>query len=204
MASPWQFLSSFFLTALVSIASAKPVIGEDAMQRKVAIFGGGCFWCMEPPFDNTAGVVETIVGYTGGQVENPSYEEVSSGRTGHWEAVRVTYDPEKVSYRALLEVFWRNIDPTQDDGQFADRGQHYRTVIFYLDDAQRQEAERSKSELAKSGKFSDPIVTEILPARPFYPAEEAHQNYYQKEKEHYDMYKRGSGRAGFLERTWKE
>ncbi|WKZ58016.1 MAG: peptide-methionine (S)-S-oxide reductase MsrA [Bdellovibrionota bacterium] len=174
------------------------------MRPEYAIFAGGCFWCMEPPFDNTEGVLETIVGYTGGTLDNPTYEQVSRGGTGHREAVRVAFDPARVSYQKLLEVFWRNIDPTQDDGQFADRGTHYRTAIYVLNETQRALAEQSRQALIVSGKFKDPIVTEILEARPFYPAEEYHQNYYKKEQDHYEMYKRGSGRAGFIEHTWKD
>lgn len=190
--------------ALVVVMMTMMVEAEEQMRPEYAIFAGGCFWCMEPPFDNTEGVLETIVGYTGGTLDNPTYEQVSRGGTGHREAVRVAFDPARVSYQKLLEVFWRNIDPTQDDGQFADRGTHYRTAIYVLNETQRALAEQSRQALIVSGKFKDPIVTEILEARPFYPAEEYHQNYYKKEQDHYEMYKRGSGRAGFIEHTWKD
>lgn len=190
--------------ALVVVMMTMMVEAEEQMRPEYAIFAGGCFWCMEPPFDNTEGVLETIVGYTGGTLDNPTYEQVSRGGTGHREAVRVAFDPARVSYQKLLEVFWRNIDPTQDDGQFADRGTHYRTAIYVLNETPRALAEQSRQALIVSGKFKDPIVTEILEARPFYPAEEYHQNYYKKEQDHYEMYKRGSGRAGFIEHTWKD
>lgn len=170
----------------------------------VATFAGGCFWCMEPPFDNIPGVVETIVGYTGGQTENPTYEQISRGDTGHAEAVQVRYDPSKVTYQQLLDVFWRNIDPTQADGQFADRGPQYRTAIFVHNDEQRALAEASKRALQDSQKFDRPIVTSIEPAGDFYRAEEYHQDYYRKNSSHYELYKVGSGRAGFIERTWGE
>lgn len=168
-----------------------------------AIFAGGCFWCMEPPFENQEGVIDVVAGYTGGKTEYPTYEEVGSGKTGHYEAVEVRYDPEKVSYEQLLAVFWRQIDPTDDGGQFGDRGTQYFTAIFYLDQEQKHLAEISKKELERSGIFEKPVVTAILPAEPFYRAEEYHQDYYKKNVMHYSMYKVGSGRAAFLEKTWK-
>lgn len=172
-------------------------------EQKRAIFAGGCFWCMEPPFEQEAGVIDVAAGYTGGQTKNPTYEEVGSGRTGHYEAVEVLYDPDKISYEELLTVFWRQIDPTDDGGQFGDRGTQYFTAIFYLDDQQRRLAEASKKELEAAKIFDKPIRTAILQAKPFYRAEEYHQDYYQKNALHYSMYKMGSGRAGFLEDTWK-
>jgi methionine-S-sulfoxide reductase len=170
--------------------------------HQVATFGGGCFWCMEPPFDALDGVTATVVGYSGGTVERPSYQQVTTGRTGHVEAVQVVFDPKKVSYAEVVETFWRNIDPTQEGGQFADRGTHYRTVIFVHDEEQKKIAEASKKALGESGTFSRPIVTSIEEAAPFYPAEEYHQNYYKKNVLHYNSYKVGSGRAGFLEQAW--
>lgn len=170
---------------------------------ETAIFGGGCFWCMEPPFEQVEGVIEVTAGYSGGEEKNPTYEQVSSGRTSHLEAVQVVFDPERVSYRELVELFWRQIDPTDDGGQFADRGNHYRTAIFYTSEEQREIAEASKAELDKSGTFSRAVVTAILPAKLFYPAEEYHQDYYRKNALHYSAYKVGSGRAGFLAKTWK-
>ena len=172
-------------------------------KRKTAIFAGGCFWCMEPPFRKLAGVLDVTVGYTGGHTANPTYEEVSRGNTGHYEAVRVMYAPEQVDYALLLDVFWRQIDPIDAGGQFADRGQQYATAVFYTDDEQLRIAEESKARLNDSGIFAGPIVTMILPAAPFYPAEEYHQNYAYRNTGHYTRYKIGSGRAGFLEKIWR-
>ncbi len=171
--------------------------------QKKAIFAGGCFWCMEPPFENIKGVIDVIAGYTGGRTENPTYREVSSGKTGHYEAVEVTYDPEQVSYEQLLKVFWRQIDPTDDGGQFADRGTQYFTAIFYLDKQQKKLAEASKQALDDSGIFDKPVITAILPATKFYRAEEYHQDYYKKNILHYSLYKAGSGRAEFQKNTWE-
>jgi methionine-S-sulfoxide reductase len=145
-------------------------------KREKATFAGGCFWCMEPPFDKLDGVISTIVGYTGGQEKNPTYEEVSSGKTGHVEAIQIVYDPSSVTYAELLDVFWRNIDPTQMNGQFADTGRQYRTSIFYHSQEQKQLALASKDELEKSGRYDKKIVTEIVPAGAFYSAEEYHQD----------------------------
>jgi peptide methionine sulfoxide reductase msrA/msrB len=169
-----------------------------------ATFAGGCFWCMEPPFMSVPGVVDVMPGYTGGRVADPSYEQVCSGATGHYEAVQITYDPEKVSYADLVEVFWKQIDPTDAFGQFADRGSQYRTAVFFHDEAQRQAAEASKQRLGRSGTFSKPVVTPILPAEVFYPAEEYHRRYYEKNTAHYKAYRKGSGRQAFLDRTWGE
>ena len=172
-------------------------------EEKRAIFAGGCFWCMEQPFEKEEGVLDVAAGYTGGRTENPTYKEVTSGKTGHYEAVEVVYDPDKIGYEQLLAVFWRQIDPTDDGGQFGDRGTQYFTAIFYLDEEQKHLAQASRNELDASGIFDKPIVTAILPAMPFYRAEEYHQDYYKKNTAHYSMYKVGSGRAGFLEKTWK-
>lgn len=169
---------------------------------ETATFAGGCFWCMQPFFDNTKGVVKSTVGYTGGHTANPTYEEVSSGETGHAEAIEVVFDPKIVSYDKLLELYWHNIDPTQVNGQFVDEGTQYRTVIYYHSDAQRQEAEASKKALSASGRFDKPIVTAIEPAVVFYPAEEYHQKYYKKSTFRYNMYHDNSGRAEFEENTW--
>jgi len=179
--------------------------GEIRMaELKKATFAGGCFWCMEGPFDHLEGVTETLSGYTGGTEENPTYADVSQGKTGHAEAVQVTYDPATVSYEQLLNVFWRQIDPTQINGQFADHGPQYRTAIFYHSDEEKRLAEASKATLAQSGKFTKPIVTEILPASAFYPAEEYHQDYYKKHPIQYKLYRIGSGRDGYLRKTWGE
>jgi peptide methionine sulfoxide reductase msrA/msrB len=169
----------------------------------VATFAGGCFWCMEASFEAREGV-EAVSGYTGGTVEDPTYQQVCSGQTRHLEAVQVYYDSEKVSYEELLEVFWRSIDPTDDGGQFADRGSQYRTAVFFHDEGQRLSAERSKGELESSGIFDKPIVTEIRPFEVFYEAEDYHQDYYRKNVLRYNSYKRLSGRQGFIEETWKD
>ena len=167
-----------------------------------ATFAGGCFWCMEEAFDAVPGVIATTSGYTGGQVKNPTYEQVSSGRTGHAEAVQVEYDPSRVTYARLLEVFWRNIDPTQKDAQFCDYGSQYRSGIFYHDDEQKRLAEASWAALAKSKPFKGEIVTEITKAAQFYPAEDYHQNYYLKNPARYKFYKSGCGRAARLKQLW--
>jgi len=171
-------------------------------QTETATFAGGCFWCMEGSFEQLDGVVSVTSGYTGGSQANPTYEAVSSGATGHTESVQIIYNPATVSYQQLLDVFWRNIDPTQADGQFADIGPQYRTAVFYHDEEQQRLAEASKQQLAASGKFNRPIATELLPALTFYPAEEYHQDYYKKNPTRYQLYKIGSGRAGFLKRVW--
>jgi len=167
-----------------------------------ASFAGGCFWCMEPPFERLDGVVYVHAGYQGGKEENPTYEQVSHGLTGHTETVEVVYDPSEVSYDELLRVFWINIDPTDPAGQFADKGSQYRTAIFYYDEEQRRLAEESKKDLENSGKFSEPIATQIVPATRFWRAEEYHQDYYKKNPVHYGRYKKGSGREDYLKKTW--
>jgi len=169
---------------------------------KKATFAGGCFWCMQPPFRSLEGVTEVISGYAGGNKENPTYEEVSSGRTGHLESVQITYDPEKISYEALLEIFWQQIDPTDPAGQFADKGSQYHTAIFYHDDEQRRIAEASRKKLEESGKFDRPIATEIKPYTNFYPAEEYHQDYDKKNPGQYRSFKVLSGREPFLKMVW--
>ena len=190
------------LSGLFAFACAtRAADGENGSHTR-ATFAGGCFWCMEPPFENLEGVAEVVSGYSGGPEENPTYQEVSAGTTGHREVVQVVYDPARVSYEELLDVFWRQIDPTDPGGQFADRGNQYETAIYYYDDEQKRLAERSRDELAASGRFDKPIVTEILPAGPFYPAEDYHQDYYKKNPTHYKRYRKGSGREGYLERTW--
>ena len=168
-----------------------------------AIFAGGCFWCIESTFQLMPGVAEAISGYTGGDLESPTYEEVSTGKTGHFEAVLVRYDPEQITYEQLLEQFWRNIDPTDVGGQFFDRGSQYNTAIFYLNEGQRVAAEASKRALEASGVFDAPIVTQILPAKRFYPAEEYHQDYFEKHVLQYEAYSKASGREGYLEETWE-
>ena len=174
----------------------------DNKEIEKAVFAGGCFWCMQNPYDELKGVVSTAVGYTGGNKDNPTYEEVCSGNTGHAEAIEVLYDPLQISYTELLNVFWRNIDPTTLNRQFADAGTQYRTAIFYLSEKQKESAESSKEEMEESGIYDDPIVTEITPASTFYNAEEYHQKYYEKCPLKYKMYKSGSGREQYLEDMW--
>lgn len=171
---------------------------------ETATFAGGCFWCMMGPFEIHQGVFDVRSGYTGGHVVNPTYKQVCNEDTGHYEAVQMTYDPSIVSYGELLDIFWRQIDPTDDGGQFADRGDSYRTAIFYHNEAQRELAEASKEALAASGRFDKPIATAILPASTFYTAEDYHQDYHRKHKFRYKMYRHGSGRDAFLDEHWKK
>lgn len=198
------FIAVIFLS-LSSMASADDMKDRQASGTKglaKATFAGGCFWCMEPPFEKLKGVKEVVSGYTGGREKDPTYAEVSSGATGHAEAVEILYDPAHISYAELLHVFWRSINPTQREGQFADVGTQYRTAVFYHNEEQRRLAEESKAELAASGRYDKPIVTEIVTASVFYPAEDYHQDYYKKNKFHYNAYKEGSGRAGYLRKMW--
>lgn len=169
---------------------------------ELATFAGGCFWCMVSPFDQIPGVKKVVSGYTGGHKENPTYEEVCSQKTGHYEAVQITFDPQMIPYEELLEIFWRQIDPTDPGGQFFDRGKPYQTAIFYQNAVQKEKAEASKEALAESGRFARPIVTSILPAGTFYDAEGYHQCYYQKNNLHYKQYRKGSGRDAFAEKYW--
>ncbi|MCL1632333.1 peptide-methionine (S)-S-oxide reductase MsrA [Sporolactobacillus sp. CPB3-1] len=169
---------------------------------ETATFAGGCFWCMVKPFDTLPGIKQVVSGYTGGTVENPTYEQVKSGTTGHMEAVQIRFEPDIFPYEKLLELYWTQIDPTDDGGQFFDRGPNYRTAIFYHSELQRVAAEQSKRELAASGRFLKPIVTRILPAAPFYPAEEEHQKFYQKHPERYKAERIESGRDDFIRKTW--
>jgi len=194
----------FGFAAICQAQTSKPAAKAAAANPGYAkaIFAGGCFWCMEPPYDKLDGVVATISGYIGGQKKNPTYEEVSSGRTGHTEAVEVAYDPKKVSYQKLLDVFWRNIDPTVKDQQFCDSGSQYRTGIFYVDDGQKRLAEASKAALEKSKPFKGAIVTEITRATEFYPAEDYHQDYYLKNPVRYKFYRNGCGRDARLKQLW--
>ncbi len=176
----------------------------DFEQYAQATFAGGCFWCSESDFEHTVGVVEAVSGYTGGARRNASYKKVSSGKTNHREAVRVFYDPEKVNYQQLLDVFWRHTDPTDDGGSFGDRGREYTSAVFYHDAEQKLMAQASKKELQSSGKFDEPIDTPILPVASFYPAEDYHQDYYKKNPLRYKFYRRGSGRDRYVEETWGE
>jgi methionine-S-sulfoxide reductase len=184
--------------AALTLNAAEPRPGTT----KAAVFAGGCFWCMQPPYDNAKGVIKTVVGYTGGTAEDANYEKVSAHRTKHREAIEVTYDPAQISYDQLLDIFWRNIDPTQADGQFHDIGLSYQAAIYYGSEDEKKAAEASKEKLGESGKFSKPIVTEILPVQRFYPAEEYHQKYYLKNSADFEAYHVGSGRVSFLEKIW--
>ncbi|NIJ41365.1 peptide-methionine (S)-S-oxide reductase [Parvibaculum indicum] len=175
---------------------------DDGAPLAVATFAGGCFWCMEPPFEKLDGVKKVVSGYTGGKVANPTYEQVSEGGTGHAEAVEITYDPARVSYKKLLYIFWRNTDPLRKNAQFCDVGNQYRTAIFTHGPAQKKLAEESKAELEKSGRFDKPIRTRIVEAGPFYPAETYHQDYYRKNPLRYKFYRWNCGRDQRLDRLW--
>lgn len=174
------------------------------MEYELATFAGGCFWCMVSPFEEQPGIMKVVSGYTGGHKENPTYEEVCTHTTGHYEAVQITFDPAIFPYQKLLDIYWQQIDPTDAGGQFHDRGESYRTAIFYHNEQQRQLAEQSKRELEASGRFSKPIVTQILPASIFYPAEDYHQNYHKKNPLRYKLYRIGSGRDAFLKKHWRD
>lgn len=195
-------LPSLWLTMIMS--TGQVIAQPDNSDQAVATFAGGCFWCMEPPFDELDGVSSTISGYIGGHVENPSYEQVTTGRTGHAEAMQVTYDPEVVDYATLLDVYWQNIDPLDSGGQFCDRGSSYRSTIFVHTAEQRELAEASKQEIAASGQLNGEIVTPIEEATTFYPAEEYHQDYYEKNPLRYRFYKWNCGREQRLEEVWGE
>jgi peptide-methionine (S)-S-oxide reductase len=178
--------------------------GANREDHAVATFAGGCFWCVEEAFDKVEGVIATTSGYTGGDVSSPTYEQVSAGGTGHYEAVSVIYDPDKISYGQLLQTFWRNIDPVDAGGQFCDRGSSYRSAIFYENAKQKRLAEQSKQALEASGRFDQPIATEIIPVSQFWRAEDYHQNYYEKNSLRYKYYKWSCGRAQRLEEIWGE
>src|SRR5437016_4748043 len=194
---------ALFLAVLIE-AVIEPPGGQDSSisPTKTAIFAGGCFWCIQPAFDKATGVIKTVVGYSGGTEPNPTYERVSSEKTGYRESIEITYDPIRISYDQLLDIYWRQIDPTQADGQFTDIGPSYRAAIFYSDNEEKKIAEVSKEKLARSAKFDKPIVTEILPAMKFYPAEAYHQKYYQQNPGHFEAFEKGSGRVSFEKKTW--
>ncbi|MBH0231178.1 peptide-methionine (S)-S-oxide reductase MsrA [Halobacillus yeomjeoni] len=212
----WLFVGVFVLIAVFVIPEVyayftkqnyeSEVIAEDERPEgyETATLAGGCFWCMEPPFEKLKGVSEVVSGYTGGRTENPTYKEVSSGNTGHIEAVQVYYDPDVLTYEQILEVYWRQINPTDDGGQFVDRGEQYTTAIFYHSDEQKQIAETSRESLDESGGFDQPIVTPIRKAETFYKAEEYHQDYYEKNTFRYKIYRGNSGRDDYLEKVWGE
>ena len=197
----WLWAVILAVIVLMAATAMGKNMSESQIKTSTATFAGGCFWCMEPPFDKLDGVISTTSGYTGGHVKDPTYEEVSAGGTGHAEALQVVYDPAKISYARLLDVFWRNIDPTVKDRQFCDVGNQYRTAIFYHDDEQKRLALESKQRLEKSGKLGA-IHTEIVPAGPFYPAEDYHQDYYKKNPIRYKYYRWSCGRDQRLEELW--
>lgn len=174
---------------------------SNSQNLSTAIFSGGCFWCMQPPFDKLEGVAYTKAGYTGGQVKNPTYEQVSAGSTGHRESIEVFYDPHIITYKKLLEVFWKNIDPLDGNGQFCDKGDQYRSAIYYTNEEEKKAAEESKKQLIQSGKFKE-IYTQILPATEFYDAEDYHQEYYKKNPIRYKFYRFMCGRDKRLEELW--
>jgi peptide methionine sulfoxide reductase msrA/msrB len=199
-----EMMKNLLLTVILGVMVMGATSNSGAAKYENATFAGGCFWCMEPPFEAQVGVKEVIAGYTGGHLDDPAYEQVTSGQTGHLEAVQIVYDPKLVTYDTLLEIFWQSIDPTDERGQFADRGQQYQTAIFYHGDLQKKAAEKSKVKLDASKKFPISVVTEILAVGVFYPAEEYHQDYYKKNNAHYKRYKEGSGRGPFLRRYWED
>ena len=179
-------------------------VDQSRSPTNTAIFAGGCFWCIQPAFDKAPGVIRTVVGYCGGTEANPTYQLVATEKTQYRESIEVTYDPQKISYDQLLDIYWRQINPTQADGQFADIGASYRAAIFYGNDDEKKTAEASKRKLAQSGKFQQPIVTEILPAMKFYPAEDYHQKYYREHPGDFEAFEAGSGRVTFKEKVWKD
>jgi peptide methionine sulfoxide reductase msrA/msrB len=199
-------LSIVLATALVMINHAgsnqPPAVTEKAANLSVATFAGGCFWCTESDFEKLPGVAKVISGFSGGHIANPSYEAVSQGGTGHVESVQVFYDPNRISYETLLDAFWRMVNPTDNEGQFVDRGEQYRTLIFYHTEEQKQQAERSRKLLNESGRFKAPVITEIRKFDAFYPAEDYHQDYYKKNPVRYEYYRFRSGRDQYLEKIW--
>jgi methionine-S-sulfoxide reductase len=192
------------LVAVLSFSIAILAAAQDSSspKTKTAVFAGGCFWCIQPAFDKAPGVIKTVVGYCGGTEPNPTYKLVTSEKTNYRESIEITYDPAKISYDRLLDIYWRQIDPTQADGQFTDIGPSYRAAIFYGDAGEKKIAEVSKAKLASSGKFKKPIMTEILPAMKFWPAEDYHQKYYQQNPENFEAFEQGSGRVSFKNEKW--
>lgn len=198
-----RVIAGFFLGVLL-ICAVPFARGEDAPSAKTetAVLAGGCFWCIQPSFDKAPGVIKTIVGYCGGTEPNPTYELVGSEKTKYREAIEITYDPARISFEQLLDIYWKQIDPTQADGQFTDIGPSYRAAIFVASGDEKKIAEASKEKLAKSGKFDKPIVTEIIQAMKFYPAEAYHQKYYQQNPERFEAFEEGSGRNSFQKKKW--
>lgn len=194
------------LAFLAPIIFLGPVFGQDSakLNTRTAVLAGGCFWCIQPAFDKADGVIKTVVGYCGGTEPNPTYNLVGSEKTQYRESIEITYNPAKISFAQLLDIYWRQIDPTQANGQFTDIGPSYRAAIFVANDEEKKIAEASKEKLARSGKFSKPIVTEVLPAMKFYPAEAYHQKYYRQNPEQFDAFEIGSGRTAFQKQTWRQ
>ncbi len=195
------FILGALLALIVDLASAQ---SPSPTPTKTAVFAGGCFWCIQPAFDKANGVIKTVVGYCGGTEPNPTYDLVTSEKTNYRESIEIAYDRAKISFDRLLDIYWRQIDPTQADGQFTDIGPSYRAAIFYGDNAEKEIAEASKEKLTHSGKFDKPIATEILPLKKFYPAEAYHQKYYQQNAEHFEAFEKGSGRVSFQEKMWNK
>jgi peptide methionine sulfoxide reductase msrA/msrB len=206
------WLNIFFLLLIMGCSETNgtnnvrkaPHMNNNSSRLDTATFAGGCFWCMEHPFEKLDGVTQVVSGYTGGDKENPTYSEVSSGSTGHVEAVQITFDPYKISYSELLDVFWKQIDPTDAGGSFVDRGQQYRSAIFYHDQNQKMMAEKSRSALEKSGRYDKPVVTDIIELSAFWEAEEYHQDYYKQNPIRYKLYRAGSGRDRYLQKIWRK
>ena len=192
-------LLCIFTASVVALAWGQ---SSQPATPRTAVLAGGCFWCIQPAFDKAPGVIKTVVGYSGGTEPNPTYEVVTSEKTKYRESIEITYDPTKISFDQLLNIYWKQIDPTQNDGQFTDVGPSYRAAIFYNNDDEKRIAEASKEKLSRSGKFDKPIVTEILPAMKFYAAEGYHQKYYQQNPEHFEAFEKGSGRVSFSQKTW--
>jgi len=191
--------------SLIGLVLASSAFGQNsAATTKTAVFAGGCFWCIQPAFDKAPGVIKTTVGYCGGTEPNPTYELVGSEKTKYRESLEVVYDPAKISYGQLLDIYWKQIDPTQADGQFTDIGPSYRAAIFYGSEDEKKIAESSREKLASSAKFKKPIVTEIVPAMKFWPAEDYHQKYYQQNPEHFEAFEHGSGRVSFQKKNWSD
>lgn len=196
--------SRVFGASALGLLWAALALAAPGPDRDTAVFAGGCFWCEETAFEGLPGVISVTSGYIGGRTKNPTYDEVSAGGTGHAEAVLVTFNPKEYSYEKLLDVFWRNVDPFQANGQFCDHGTQYRSAIFYKDDAQRKAAEESKRRLEQNPRFAGKIVTQIVPASTFYPAEDYHQDFYKKSPVRYQMYRAGCGRDARLKAIWGE
>jgi methionine-S-sulfoxide reductase len=201
-----SFVVGLLLNASLVVSSVRVATAQSPAQAstKTVILAGGCFWCIQPAFDKAPGVIKTFVGYSGGTEPNPTYQTVTSEKTKHREAIEITYDPARITFDQLLDIYWKQINPTQSDGQFSDVGLSYRAAIFFSNEEEKKIAEASKEKLARSGKFNKPIVTEILPAMKFYPAEEYHQKYYQQNPERFEAFENGSGRTSFKKKTWNE